>query len=53
MIFREVMGTAQAENYAPIVDAWPFPASGIVADLGGAGNGRVNSRSASDFLVVR
>jgi hypothetical protein len=33
MIFREVMGTAQAENYAPIVDAWPFPASGILSRI--------------------
>src|SRR5579859_3052899 len=36
-IFRAVMGTSPAENYAPIVDAWPFPASGVVADLGGGG----------------
>src|SRR5579859_8122688 len=38
-IFRAVMGTSPAENYAPIVDAWPFPASGVVADLGGGGGG--------------
>jgi hypothetical protein len=36
-IFRAVMGTSPAENYAPIVNAWPFPASGVVADLGGGG----------------
>jgi ubiquinone/menaquinone biosynthesis C-methylase UbiE len=43
MIFREVMGTAQAENYAPIVDAWPFPASGVVADLGGGGGALIRA----------
>jgi hypothetical protein len=36
-IFRAVMGTSRAEDYAPIADAWPFPASGVVADLGGGG----------------
>jgi hypothetical protein len=36
-IFRAVMGTSPAEDYAPIADAWPFPASGVVADLGGGG----------------
>jgi len=36
-IFRAVMGTSPAQDYAPIADAWPFPASGVVADLGGGG----------------
>lgn len=36
-IFRAVMGTGPTENYAPIVEAWPFPATGVVADLGGGG----------------
>ena len=42
-IFRAVMGTAPAENYAPIVDAWPFPASGVVADLGGGGGALIRA----------
>ena len=36
-IFRAIMGTSPAEDYAPIAAAWPFPASGVVADLGGGG----------------
>jgi SAM-dependent methyltransferase len=36
-IFRAVMGTSPTEDYAPIAAAWPFPASGVVADLGGGG----------------
>ena len=42
-IFRAVMGTAPAENYAPIVDAWPFPATGAVADLGGGGGALIRA----------
>ncbi|HEY3989004.1 MAG TPA: methyltransferase [Acidobacteriaceae bacterium] len=42
-IFRAVMGTAPAENYAPIVDAWPFPTSGVVADLGGGGGALIRA----------
>jgi hypothetical protein len=42
-IFRAVMGTAPTENYAPIVDAWPFPATGIVADLGGGGGALIRA----------
>lgn len=42
-IFRAVMGTAPTENYAPIVDAWPFPASGVVADLGGGGGALIRA----------
>jgi hypothetical protein len=42
-IFRAVMGTAPAEKYAPIVDAWPFPTSGVVADLGGGGGALIRA----------
>jgi ubiquinone/menaquinone biosynthesis C-methylase UbiE len=31
------MGTAPAEDYAPIADAWDFSRSKVVADLGGGG----------------
>jgi hypothetical protein len=36
-IFRAVMGTAPAENYAPIAEAWDFSHAKVVADLGGGG----------------
>jgi len=36
-IFRAVMGTAPAEDYAPIARAWDFSQSKVVADLGGGG----------------
>jgi ubiquinone/menaquinone biosynthesis C-methylase UbiE len=36
-IFRAVMGTAPAEDYAPIAQAWNFSAAHVVADLGGGG----------------
>ena len=36
-IFRAVMGTAPAEDYAPIAQAWDFSRSKVVADLGGGG----------------
>jgi hypothetical protein len=36
-IFRAVMGTAPAEDYAPIVRAWDFSRANVVADLGGGG----------------
>ncbi len=36
-IFRAVMGTAPAEDYAPIARAWDFSQAGVVADLGGGG----------------
>jgi hypothetical protein len=36
-IFRAVMGTAPAEDYAPIARAWNFSNSKVVADLGGGG----------------
>jgi ubiquinone/menaquinone biosynthesis C-methylase UbiE len=42
-IFRAVMGTAPAQNYAPIVDAWPFPTGGVVADLGGGGGALIRA----------
>ena len=36
-IFRAVMGTAPAEDYAPIAEAWDFSRGKVVADLGGGG----------------
>jgi hypothetical protein len=36
-IFRAVMGTAPAEDYAPIAAAWDFSRAKVVADLGGGG----------------
>jgi len=36
-IFRAVMGTAPAEQYAPITDSWDFSPWHTVADLGGGG----------------
>lgn len=36
-IFRAVMGTAPAEDYAPIAKAWDFSRAQVVADLGGGG----------------
>lgn len=42
-IFRAVMGTSPAENYAPIVDSWTFPAAGVVADLGGGGGALIRA----------
>ncbi len=36
-IFRAVMGTAPAEDYAPIARAWDFSGANVVADLGGGG----------------
>ena len=36
-IFRAVMGTAPAEDYAPIARAWDFSRATLVADLGGGG----------------
>jgi ubiquinone/menaquinone biosynthesis C-methylase UbiE len=42
-IFRAVMGTAPTESYAPIVDAWSFPATGVVADLGGGGGALIRA----------
>lgn len=42
-IFRAVMGTSPAKNYAPIVDSWTFPAAGVVADLGGGGGALIRA----------
>jgi len=36
-IFRAVMGTAPAEDYAPIARAWDFSRANVIADLGGGG----------------
>lgn len=36
-IFRAVMGTAPAEDYAPIARAWDFSRGRVIADLGGGG----------------
>jgi hypothetical protein len=36
-IFRAVMGTAPADDYAPIAAAWDFSRAKVVADLGGGG----------------
>ncbi|MGA8940221.1 MAG: methyltransferase [Acidobacteriaceae bacterium] len=36
-IFRAVMGTAPAEDYAPIAAAYDFSQANVVADLGGGG----------------
>lgn len=36
-IFRAVMGTAPAQDYAPIAKAWDFSRAKVVADLGGGG----------------
>jgi hypothetical protein len=36
-IFRAVMGTAPADDYAPIAEAWDFSRAKVVADLGGGG----------------
>lgn len=38
-IFRAVMGTAHAADYAPIARAWNFSGAQLVADLGGGGGG--------------
>lgn len=36
-IFRAVMGTAPAQDYAPLAKAWDFSGAQVVADLGGGG----------------
>jgi len=36
-IFRAVMGTAPAEDYVPIAEAWDFSRAKVIADLGGGG----------------
>lgn len=36
-IFRAIMGTAPAQDYAPIARAWDFSRAHVVADLGGGG----------------
>ena len=40
-VFRAVMGTAPAQDYAPIARAWDFSSAKVVADLGGGGGSLV------------
>lgn len=42
-IFRAVMGTAPAEDYAPIARAWDFSNYHVVADLGGGGGALISA----------
>jgi len=42
-IFRAVMGTAPAEDYAPIARAWDFSNYHTVADLGGGGGALISA----------
>ncbi|HTX42980.1 MAG TPA: methyltransferase, partial [Acidobacteriaceae bacterium] len=42
-IFRAVMGTAPAQDYAPIARAWDFSRAKVVADLGGGGGALIHA----------
>jgi O-methyltransferase domain len=42
-IFRAVMGTAPAEDYMPIAQAWDFAGRRVVADLGGGGGALISA----------
>ena len=42
-IFRAVMGTAPAEDYMPIAQAWNFSGRRVVADLGGGGGALISA----------
>ncbi len=42
-IFRAVMGTAPAQDYAPIARAWDFSRANVVADLGGGGGALIQA----------
>jgi O-methyltransferase domain len=42
-IFRAVMGTAPAEDYLPIAQAWNFGGRRVVADLGGGGGALISA----------
>lgn len=42
-IFRAVMGTAPAENYMPIANAWDFGGYRSIADLGGGGGALIEA----------
>ncbi len=42
-IFRAVMGTAPAEDYMPIAQAWNFAGRRVVADLGGGGGALISA----------
>lgn len=47
-IFRAVMGTAPAEDYLPIAQAWDFTGRRVVADLGGGGGALLSAILKSD-----
>ena len=42
-IFRAVMGTAPAEDYMPIANAWDFTGRRVAADLGGGGGALISA----------
>jgi SAM-dependent methyltransferase len=57
-IFRAVMGTAPAEDYMPIAQAWNFSGRRVVADLGGGGGALIcaileNNANLNGMLVDR
>jgi O-methyltransferase len=42
-IFRAVMGTAPADDYLPVAQAWNFTSRKVVADLGGGGGALISA----------